>query len=155
MRIQPHQPQRGAGLQAAFTLVETLFAMALGMVMFLALYSALAMGFSLIKMARENTRATQILVEKMETIRLYTWDQLNSNGFVVTNFTVPYYPMDPANPGVIYTGMITVANVPFSTSYAADMKKVRVGLKWSTGKMPRSRTASTYVSRYGLQNYIY
>jgi len=155
MNIKPRWERRPEQPVAAFTLVETVFAMALGMVMFLALYSALAMGFSVIKMARENTRATQILVEKMETIRLYTWDQLNSNGFIVTNFTVPYYPMDPVNPGVIYTGKITIANVPFSTSYAPDMKKVKVQLNWCTGKMPRSRATSTYVSRYGLQNYVY
>ena len=56
---------------------------------------------------------------------------------------------------MIYTGAISIASVPFYTSYAGDMKKVKVQLKWSTGKLPRSRSVSTYVSRYGLQNYIY
>jgi hypothetical protein len=35
------------------------------------------------------------------------------------------------------------------------MKKVIVTLNWTTGKLPRTRSISTYVSRYGLQNYIY
>jgi type II secretory pathway pseudopilin PulG len=140
---------------AAFTLVEVVFAMAMAGMMFLVLYEGLASGFSIIKLARENTRASQILVEKMETVRLYTWDQINSNSFMLTNFVVAYYPMAGVNGGTLYTGVVTVSDSGLGTSYAEDMKKVTVQLKWVTGKLPRTRQTSTYVSRYGLQNYIY
>ena len=44
------------------------------------LYIAIAQGFAATQVARENLRATQILQEKMETIRLYGWDQINVPG---------------------------------------------------------------------------
>ena len=138
-----------------FTLIEACFAMMMVAVMFLALYDGLTYGFTLIKLARENTRATQILVEKTETIRLYTWDQINSNGFILKTFTNYYYPIDAASRGTVYTGTLTVTNTPLTTSYAGDMKKILVTLNWKTGGLSRTRSLSTYVSRYGLQNYIY
>ena len=35
------------------------------------------------------------------------------------------------------------------------MKKVVISVNWKTGAMDRNRSFSTYVARYGLQNYIY
>lgn len=139
----------------AFSIIEVIFAMAIAGIMFVGLYAGLQGGFAIIKLARENTRATQILVEKMETIRLYTWDQINSNGFIPPTFTVAYFPMGGTNSGTTYTGTVTIADSGLGASYAADMKKISVRLDWKTGQLPRTRTISTYVSRYGLQNYIY
>ncbi len=68
MKLGAHNPDR-SHRRRAFTLVESLFAMTMASVMFAALYSGLAFGFNIIKAARENSRATQIMVEKMETIR--------------------------------------------------------------------------------------
>ena len=150
-----HQPLMCRFAGAAFTIIEVVFAMAVAGLMFVALYSGLMTGFTIIHLARENTRASQILVEKMETIRLYTWDQINSNGFIPTNFSVVYSTVGGTNNGAVYQGTLTITNVSFSTSYAADMKKVTVQLNWMTGNLARRRTASTYISRYGLQNYIY
>ena len=93
MRITVQQNGSKSVAGNAFTIVEVVFAMGTAAVMFLALYSGLTGGFAIIKLARENTRATQILVEKMETIRLYTFDQINSNGFLPASFSVPYYPL--------------------------------------------------------------
>ena len=143
--------------QGAFTLVESLFAMAMAGVMFAALYSGLAFGFSLIKVARENTRATQILVEKMETIRLYTWTQITNAGFVPTNqFIVPYYSVDGTNSGLLYTGQISIAACPLTNTYADTMKKVTIRLDWGQlGNSNRTRLMSTYITRNGLQNYVW
>src|SRR5436853_4683929 len=82
-----------------FTLIDALFAMVISGVMFTALYAGLAFGFKVIRFARENTRATQIMLEKMETIRLYTWEQVTNCGdtnvgsfFLPSNpVQVPYY----------------------------------------------------------------
>ena len=98
-------------------------------------------------------RASQ--AEKMETIRLYNWDQITSNGFVPRAFTVPYYPMGGSNCGTIYSGEVLITNAQVYTSYEQDMRKVVVNLKWKTGQLDRQRSISTYVSRYGLQNYVY
>ena len=144
-----------AAARSAFSLVEVIFAMAAAAILMVALYDGLSSGFTIIKMARENTRASQIMVEKMETIRLYTWEQVNSNSFLIASFTNYYYPFDTTNRGTMYTGIVTVTNSGLTTSYADDMRKIVVRLDWKTGNLPRTRTSSTYVSRYGLQNYIY
>ena len=46
----------------------------------LSLYAGFSQGFSIIQTSRENLRATQILVQRMETIRLYTWSQVLDTG---------------------------------------------------------------------------
>ena len=138
-----------------FTLLDIALATGLAGVMFVSLYAGLTTGFTIVKMGRENTRATQILMEKMETIRLYTWDQITSNGFIPTNFTATYYPPGLTNAGLTFTGRVTIADSGIGSTYADDLKRVTVELKWATGSLLRSRTNSTLVSHYGLQNYIY
>lgn len=140
-----------------FTMVEALFAMALAGVMFTALYSGLTFGFNLIRVARENSRATQILVEKMETLRLYTWTQITNVGFVPTDkFTVPYYSVNGTNSSLLYTGQISIATCPLTTSYADTMRKVTIRLDWGKiGNTNRTRLMSTYITRNGLQNYVW
>src|SRR6266700_667194 len=76
----------------AFTLIEAMVGMAVLGLVFVALYSGMVYGFKLIGMARENLRATQILQERFEGIRLYNWDQLNDATFVTPTFQVPFYP---------------------------------------------------------------
>jgi Tfp pilus assembly protein PilV len=61
-------------------MVEVLMAAGLIGVISVTLYIAIAQGFAATQVARENLRATQILQEKMETIRLYGWDQINVPG---------------------------------------------------------------------------
>ena len=82
--------------ESAFTLVEALVATAVVGIFFVALYTGLAQGFGIMNNAREDLRANQILVDKMEEMKLYRWDQLTSfgstNSFIPTNFTEDYYP---------------------------------------------------------------
>lgn len=130
--------------------------MTLLLLMVVAVYTGITFGFNTIRQARENTRATQILVEKAEQIRLFNWDQLTSgtNAFLSTNqFIVPYYS---TNLGVTYTGRVTIKPLTLAgVEYSNDMQQVTVTVSWVTGNMPRSRSLTTYVSRYGIQNYIY
>jgi hypothetical protein len=155
----------------AFALIDAIFAMAMAGVMFVALYAGLAYGFKLIKMARENTRATQIMLEHMEIIRLYTWEQLTNTGagkFLPTNaFTVPYYSVGGTNTSLLYTARVQVGLAPIMTlnpytgvntpaSYVPNMRKVTINLEWSQlGNAPRRRSMSSYVTRNGLQRYVW
>jgi len=152
-------PSNSTRLKASygFGLVEALFGMSMAAVVVLALYAGLAFGFNTIKFARENTRATQIMLEKMETIRLYTWSQITSNGFIPTNaFTVPYYSVGSStNQTLMYTGQIAISSSGLTNSYSNDMKAITIQVKWLTGKTARSRTMKTYVARNGLQSYVY
>lgn len=140
--------------RAGFSLVEVSVGMGLVAMVMGALFSSFASGFHTMKMARENLRATQILLEKVETIRLYSWSQLNTAGFIPTTFSAAYDPNSVCT-GPIYSGTMTITNAPITSSYSNDMMKFTVQLNWNTGTMPRTREFSTYVSRNGLQNYIY
>ena len=146
--------------QAGVTLVETMVGMGVFGIGTFSLYAGISLGFSIVNHTREELRATQIMVEKMETIRLYSWDQINTTNFIPTTFTEHYYPAGVGqtngwSSGVVYTGSVTFAASPSTPSYSTNLLKVTIGLNWATDETPRSKTLSTYVSRDGLQKYIY
>jgi type II secretory pathway pseudopilin PulG len=142
---------------AAFSIMEILVAVAIIGVLFFTLYSGITFGFVTIQLARENLRATQILQERMETIRLYNWDQVNSNDFMPTTFTATFFVTNQfiTNAGLTYTGTVVVSPAPLSEGYSNDLRQVTVELKWLSSNKPRTRSMTTLVSRYGLQNYVY
>src|SRR5437870_8293855 len=110
---------------AAFSLVEASIGMGIIGTVVGALLSGISAGFFTMKMARENLRATQIMLEKVETIRLYRWDQITNSGFIPTLFT-NYYDPNGVNPqSIAYRGTISIDPVPFNTvSYSANMKQI-------------------------------
>jgi hypothetical protein len=139
----------------AYTIPEVMLGVAVMAVMFVSLYLGFTQGFAVIQLARENLRATQILQEKMETIRLYTWDQINTSNFVPTTFPAYFYPAGATNRGVVYSGTVAIGSAGLTESYAADIKQVDVQVAWTSGNVRRSRAMRTFVSRYGLHNYVY
>jgi prepilin-type N-terminal cleavage/methylation domain-containing protein len=140
--------------RAAFSLIEVIVAIAIIGLVIGTFYTALTHGFTVLRMEYEDRRATQILVQKAETIRMYNWDQVNSNGFIPPTFTVAYDPQS-AKSGVTYTGTITIADAPLGTPYCGgELKQVSVRLNWTTGQLARQRELKTFVARYGLQTYV-
>src|SRR6185369_1468824 len=90
-------------------------------IMFVTLYAGFTQGFGVVQTSRENLRATQILQQYSELIRLYTWDQLTNGTTIpnpfVTNWT--FYPIgSPGSQGVVYTGSLTVANALILEDYS-------------------------------------
>jgi hypothetical protein len=140
---------------AAFSMAEVLVGLSIVAVLFVTMYVGFSSGFGVVELSRENQRATQILLEKMETIRLYSWDQINTAGFIPATFTAPFYATNTTGQGLTYTGTVSIASAPIAESYSNDIKEVTVEVDWVSGKVNRSRTMTTFVSRYGLQNYIY
>lgn len=140
--------------QVAMTLIETLIGMAIFGILFVSLYAGISSGLAIIRSARENLRATQVMLEKMETIRLYSWDQVTQTGFIPGSFTAPFWPAD-GNKGLQYSGTLSITNVTFNESYSADMRQVVVTLRWRSGNLIHNREMKTMISRHGLQNYIY
>lgn len=139
----------------AFTILEVVAAMCLLLMLVTAVYGAISSGMTTVRMSRENLRATQILLEKMEALRLYNWDQLNG-GYLAPGFIVNYdVSASGTNSGVLYYGTVEIAPAQTGTSYEDEMRLVTVHLNWKTGKITRQRDLSTYVCRSGLQNYIY
>ena len=158
----------------AFSIVEILIATAIVGVAFVSLYAGIASSFGVLSVARENLRANQIMVEKLETIRLYNWDQINSNGFISPTFTAAFFPSVITNisgtnangttkyttytnnaGGPTYYGTVTISNAPVSTNYAASMRMITVNLVWTNNNIPRERSMQTLISANGLQDYIF
>src|SRR5205814_5342686 len=96
--FQPACRPRGdsCDAQRAFTLTEVLVAVVIVSIVFVTLFTAFSSGFAILKLARENLRATQILVQRMETLRLYTWGQIQDPTYFPSNFTAYYDPVAQA-----------------------------------------------------------
>ena len=138
---------------SAFTMIEVVFAVAIVGVLVVALYTAIAASVSLVRTGQENQRVTQILSDKLDTIRLYSWTQVTDGSFLSTNFTVGIDPL-LTNSTPYYTGSIAVVEAPISESYKSNLLQVTVSVTWLSGSRPQSRNMSTYISKYGLQTYV-
>jgi hypothetical protein len=148
---------RASASLAGFSVVEVMVAVLVCGLVFVSLYSGISSGFGFVQLARENLRATQIMEEKMETIRLYRWDQITQAGFIPTNFVDKFYPLGATQGigGLTYTGQLTVVDAPLTEYYKDDLKHVTVDVSWKSGNAVRKRQMTTLVSRYGLQHYVY
>lgn len=154
---QPSPSLRKPPVLRAFSIIEVLVSTMLVSIIFLSLYAGISAGLGMVQLSRENLRATQILQEKMETIRLYNWNQVNQSGFIPATFTAPFYGTNVNSPdaGIIYQGSLSISNAPLTESYSSDLRMVTAVVRWTSGSVQRNREMSTFVSRYGLQNYIY
>lgn len=141
----------------AGTLIEVVLATFILAIMGAAIASSINYGMFMLRLARENARATQVLIEKSEALRLYNWDQIvYSNGFIPATFPAVYDPQDTNHQGVVYNGAISISNVPFAASYATNLRQCTITLQWVTaGKINHNRSLTTYIARQGLQNYVY
>jgi uncharacterized protein (TIGR02598 family) len=145
--------------KAGFSLVEVMVAVGVMGIMFVSLYVGFAFGFAQIQLSRENERATQILEEKMELVRLLTWDQAVP-GYIATNFTASFYANNPTNPpsgSITYTGtvLVTSAPLPNGETYSNDLRMIQIQVSWPSGRVTRTRQMTTFVSQNGLQKYVY
>ena len=129
------------------------------------LYGAFGAGFCLIQSTRESLRATQILVQKTEAVRLFTWSQVaDTTNFLKFNFTEKYDPLGATNNsgGAQYTGYVR-ASVPATgelpEAYRTNMRTITVTLYWTnyngSKAIVHQREMQTRVARNGMQNYIW
>jgi hypothetical protein len=128
--------------------------MAIVGIVFVALYAGMTVGFGAVRLARENTGATQVLTEKFDTFRLYSWDQINSNGFIPATFVLPL-DASLTNSSQNYTGTVTITTAGITEAYSNDLRLITVNLTWMSGSRLTTRCRQGYVARYGLQNYVY
>src|SRR5436190_1022853 len=137
----------------AFTMVEVMISMGVVGILIITLYTAIAGSTSMVRDCQENERVTQILSDKLDTIRLYNWTQIQSGTFIPTNFVLG---IDPAvtNSRSYYTGTVSFVQQPITESYGSNMVQVTVAVNWVSGSRPQQRSMTTYVAKYGLQSYI-
>ena len=143
-----------------FTLIEALFSFGIIGVLVIGLYSALTSGFSGVQDEREDARATQILIEKMDQLRVVSWDDIVEDKipgkflehFDPTRAPGTYEKDDP----LVYEGKVKVKKGPNDVSYEDYLKTITIELKWTSfAGRERKRELTTYYARYGLQNYVY
>lgn len=167
MRLDFKNKVGGGTAENAFSLLEVLIAAVVIAIIYAALFSGINSTFGLLQSTRENLRATQIIVSRMEGLRLCAWSssQLFNTNVVPATFTDTFYPLglnSTSNKSTLYFGKMTVTQNPGvspAASYASNLALVTVTVTWTnSGNGPaiqHTRSMSTYVAKYGMQNYIY
>jgi prepilin-type N-terminal cleavage/methylation domain-containing protein len=159
MKLEPSS--QAAITQRAFTLIEVMIAAVIVMMIAVSLWAGLSFDFVVLRTARENLRATQILTQRMEAIRLLTWSQLSN---CPASFQDSYYPSGITNNtvGVIYQGTITVAtpdSIPDTAPYKSQMRLITASISWTNynGGQPiiHTRQMQSQVACLGMQNYVW
>ena len=142
---------------AAFSLLEVMFAVVVVGISVITLFSAFAYGDRITQETRSNLRASQILLEKAETIRLYSWDQITVSNYIPTTvFIDKYNPNNGAgSQGISYYVQMSYGPAPLATSYSNDMIQFTVTARWTNGFLPHYRQFTTYIARNGMQDYIW
>jgi len=160
MKILPTESKHCASASACgFTLMESMVAIALGAIMVSALYASFASGFATVRAARENLRATQVLVKRVESVHLCAFDQITNTIYNPPTFTEYYDPQGQSDgkSGIVYNGTFTpsvpaVGSLP--EAYRADMLLITFGLSWTSGRLQHTRSIQTYVARDGIEGYV-
>lgn len=147
--------------QRAATLAEVMVAVAVLAILMVSLFACFAFGFNTIRGTREDLRATQIMMQKIEGLRLCTWSELNAQ--CPFNFTETYASASGTNySSVTYNGTVTVANNPnLPSAYQSYVKLITVTVTWKTSRgdnappLTHTRSMQTQSAYYGLVNYLY
>ena len=162
MNIKASTWQNAGGAVRAFTLVEVLVSVGLLAIMLAAIYPAFILGYASIKTTREDERATQIVTQKLESVRLCTWNELATYPATFVDY---YNPLGLTNgtQGTLYAGTMSVTPstnvISSSVSYQSNVRLVTMGVTWTNyvNKIPivHTRQMQTLSALNGLQNYIY
>ena len=151
--------------ESGYTFTEVLVAAGILGLVATTIYAAFAVGFCVIQSTRENLRATQIMVQKMEGIRLLTWSQIADTNRYLPPFTERYDPLGATTNagGAQYTGYVR-SSIPTSADlggadYQTNMRTITVTVYWTNfnraKRIVHKCEMQTRVARNGLQNYIW
>ena len=165
LRSKRGSAERANRRASGYTFAEVLVAAGILGFMGTSLYAAFASGFCLIQSTRENLRATQIMVQKLESVRLFTWSQVcDTNDYLKSAFTEVYDPLaaNGGSRGASYTGVVTASEPAVGElpeAYRTNMRTITVSLNWTNYNGARAivheRKMTTRVARNGMQNYIW
>ena len=114
------------------------------------LYGAFSFGFNVVKLSQEEVRADQLLVDRLETLRVYDWSRITNN-YVNSTFTGYFNP--GATNGLSYTGSILITNAPVTQSYSNTLRQVTATVSWVSSGLTHTRSMNTFVSQNGLNTY--
>src|SRR5258708_7246929 len=90
-----------------------------------ALMGCFKYAFFITGITQQQQRATQVMLERAEAIRLCSWDQVRSNGFIPGTFAEYYDPTaSNGSMGVLYSGTAKIGSFPYSTIYSNEMRQL-------------------------------
>jgi prepilin-type N-terminal cleavage/methylation domain-containing protein len=148
--------------QSGYTLVEVLCAVAIVAVMASVLFVGFDNGFTVLRTTREDMRATQILMQKTEAVRLLTWPQLSN---CPTTFQEYFYPGGAVttNGGTLYCGTLSTTdaatNIPATAAYRSSVHLVTITVLWTnyinSKPVAHSRQMQTLNAQFGMQTYLW
>jgi type II secretory pathway pseudopilin PulG len=150
--------------RSAFSLIEVMMGAAVMAVVFGSVFAILTMGLFMTTTSRENLRATRVMQDKMEGVRLFSPTQLTNTTILVQSFTNWFSETNNIGMasvqgyGIMYTGSIVIAPLSFTTSYSSNMQQVTVNIGWVSGgpgNMAHTRSMSTFYANQGLYNYVW
>jgi len=161
MKLKTREAGNRTG-RLAFTLAEALVSVLVLGILATGIAGAFSSGLGVVDAERKNLRATQIMMQKAEAIRLLTWSQGTNTSLAPTNFTAFYDPSGTSE-GTVYAGYFSESAAPTNipAAYASQMRLVTITLFWTNypghGRpgMVESRQMQTLVAHYGIQNYVY
>lgn len=164
MRVnqQPVNQREASRSEAGYTLVEVICAVLIAAIAASVLFVGFDNGFAILRTTREDLRATQILMQKTEAVRLYTWEQLTQANTPGT-FKEYYYPSGTGTngPGTLYWGTISTLGTPSNDippSYRDNLHLITITVNWTNYIGPKavahSRQMQTLSAISGMQNYL-
>ena len=173
-RLSADRERRRA--QSAFSMIEVIVGMGLVAMTVGALFTGLTFGVQRTNDTREDLRATQIMLEKMEQVRLYRWEQIaylfDPDDYDDLEFDPddPHLPEDELTPFIVpatftaslksestiasdlvYQGTLIVTNAPISSAYSNQNVMIKVGVTWESGGKTKSREMQTLFAKNGIQ----
>src|SRR5262249_49140410 len=129
---------------SGFTLAETVVAVLISGVMLPPLFTGLGFAFSGVQEMRDGLPAPPIFLQRMESIRLASFNALQNPAAYPVTSTEYYSPSGKAsgNGGTVYTLTYNWASGLSSLppSYRSNMMVVTVTAAWKSGSVPRTRS---------------
>jgi type II secretory pathway pseudopilin PulG len=171
LNFQPSGDQQRQRGTEAFSLIEVLAAVLIAAILLTAVFASISGTFSLLTTTREDLRATQIIVSRLEALHLEAWGSTNQASQLFDTTLVPrtfsdyFYPQGlngTTNQGTVYGGTVTIytnLSLSPSSSYGNSMALIVISVSWTNSRYgvttAHSRSMSTYISSRGVQNYVY
>ena len=147
MNTGPATPAFDRRRQQAFTITEVAVVTVLLGILLTSVLALQSQASRFMHDIRVTARASQVLQQKMEDIRLLTWDQLTNYPAVWTDSASvfgAYTVTITTNPYDFYSGTATVLKVTLTTTWT----------NFSSRRIETNRL-TTLVSNRGLNQYIY
>jgi hypothetical protein len=146
--------------------VEVVCAVFIAAIAATVLFAGFDNGFALLRTTREDMRATQILEQKTEAFRLFTWQQLTNAETPGLPFQEYYDPSGSAN-NKGTTNWVTISTTapatnlytdPATAAYRTNLHLITITVVWTNyiGSKPvvHSRQMQTLSALAGMQSYL-